>query len=106
MGVGGTGGAKLPLNEIIVGDCIAELARLPAQSVDLVFADPPYNLQLSNELLRPNNTKVNGVDDDWDKFGSFRAYDVFTQAWLSQCRRVLKVGRLAQQVLQRVGGRQ
>jgi modification methylase len=90
MGVGGTAGAKLPLNEIIVGDCIETMARLPGASVDLVFADPPYNLQLSAELLRPNNTKVDGVDDDWDKFRSFEAYDAFTRAWLGECRRLLK----------------
>jgi modification methylase len=90
MGVGGTAGAKLPLNEIIIGDSIEELARLPEQSVDLVFADPPYNLQLSSALLRPNNSRVDGVDDDWDKFGSFAAYDDFTRAWLKACRRVLK----------------
>jgi modification methylase len=80
----------LPLNEIIVGDCISELARLPEHSVDLVFADPPYNLQLNNELLRPNNSRVDGVDDDWDKFGSFADYDRFTGDWLLACRRVLK----------------
>jgi len=80
----------LPLNEIIVGDCIAELGRLPQHSVDLVFADPPYNLQLSSELLRPNNSRVDGVDDDWDKFGSFADYDAFTRDWLMGCRRVLK----------------
>ncbi|MGB6426622.1 MAG: DNA methyltransferase [Methyloceanibacter sp.] len=90
MGVGGTRGPRLPLNEIIVGDCIETLDRLPPQSVDLVFADPPYNLQLSSELLRPNNSRVDGVDDDWDKFGSFGAYDEFTRAWLKACRRVLK----------------
>jgi modification methylase len=90
MAVGGTAGAKLPRNEIIVGDCIAEMQRLPEHSVDLVFADPPYNLQLSSELLRPNNTKVDGVDDEWDKFGSFAAYDDFTRDWLKACRRVLK----------------
>ena len=90
MGAGGTRGRKLPLNEIIVGDCVEELARLPAQSVDLVFADPPYNLQLKSELLRPNNSRVDGVDDDWDKFGSFEAYDAFTRDWLKACRRVLK----------------
>jgi modification methylase len=86
MGFGG----GLPLNEIIVGDCIAELARLPEHSIDLVFADPPYNLQLANELLRPNNSRVDGVDDDWDKFGSFADYDAFTRDWLKACRRVLK----------------
>jgi modification methylase len=90
MGLRGDGGAKLPLNRIIVGDCIEEMARLPAQSVDLVFADPPYNLQLNNELLRPNNSRVDGVDDDWDKFGSFAVYDTFTRDWLGACRRVLK----------------
>jgi modification methylase len=90
MGVGGTRGPRLPLDEVIVGDCIEELAKLPEHCVDLVFADPPYNLQINNELLRPNNTKVDGVDDDWDKFGSFAAYDDFTAAWLRACRRVLK----------------
>ena len=90
MGVGGVREPRLPRNEIIVGDSIEELAQLPEQSIDLVFADPPYNLQLSSELLRPNNTKVDGVDDDWDKFGSFAAYDDFTRAWLKACRRVLK----------------
>ena len=90
MGVGGTRGRRLPLDEVIVGDCIEELAKLPEQCVDLVFADPPYNLQINNELLRPNNTRVDGVDDDWDKFGSFAAYDDFTAAWLRACRRVLK----------------
>ena len=90
MGVGGARKPRLPQNEIIVGDCIEELAKLPAQCVDLIFADPPYNLQINNELLRPNNTKVDGVDDDWDKFGSFAAYDDFTKGWLVECRRVLK----------------
>ena len=88
--MGGARKPRLPHNEIIVGDCIEELAKLPAQCVDLIFADPPYNLQINNELLRPNNTKVDGVDDDWDKFGSFAAYDDFTRAWLVECRRVLK----------------
>jgi modification methylase len=84
------GAAKLPLDKIIVGDCVEEMQRLPEGNVDLVFADPPYNLQLNNELLRPNNTRVDGVDDDWDKFGSFAAYDDFTRGWLAACRRVLK----------------
>jgi modification methylase len=74
----------------MVGDCLAELRRIPDGSVDLVFADPPYNLQLATELLRPNNTRVDGVDDDWDKFSSFAAYDEFCRAWLGECRRVLK----------------
>ena len=90
MGVGKTVGAKLPLNRVIVGDCIEALKRLPPASVDLVFADPPYNLQLNNELFRPDNSRVNGVDDDWDKFASFSTYDAFTRDWLSACRRVLK----------------
>jgi modification methylase len=77
-------------NRVIVGDCLAELARLPAASVDLVFADPPYNLQLERDLLRPNNTVVDGVDDAWDKFSSFAEYDRFSRAWLSECKRVLK----------------
>jgi modification methylase len=75
---------------IIQGDCLEALAKLPAKSVDLVFADPPYNLQLGGELLRPDNSKVDAVDDDWDHFESFEAYDVFTKAWLKECRRVLK----------------
>ena len=66
------------------------LKKLPEHSVDLVFADPPYNLQLATELLRPNNTRVDGVDDDWDKFASFADYDAFSRAWLAECRRVLK----------------
>src|ERR1051325_10338520 len=70
MGMGGKRGARLPLDKIIVGDCIEVLGTLPEASVDLVFADPPYNLQLSNELFRPNNSRVDGVDDDWDKFGA------------------------------------
>ncbi len=74
----------------MVGDCLDELRRIPDGSVDLVFADPPYNLQLASELLRPNNTRVDGVDDDWDKFSSFAAYDEFCRAWLGECRRVLK----------------
>ncbi|HBR26216.1 MAG TPA: modification methylase [Rhizobiales bacterium] len=90
MGVGEKGGARLPLDRIIVGDCIEALGRLAEASVDLVFADPPYNLQLNSELLRPDNSRVDGVDDDWDKFGSFAAYDAFTRAWLQACRRVLK----------------
>jgi modification methylase len=75
---------------LLVGDCLAELRRIPSGTVDLVFADPPYNLQLAAELLRPNNSRVDGVDDDWDKFASFADYDAFSRAWLSECRRVLK----------------
>jgi modification methylase len=80
----------VPANRVLVGDCLEELARLPDGSVDLVFADPPYNLQLERELLRPNNTVVDGVDDAWDKFSSFADYDRFSRAWLAECRRVLK----------------
>ncbi len=90
MPVGEKRGIKRPLDTIIVGDCIEELKLLPEASVDLVFADPPYNLQLNNELYRPDNSRVDAVDDDWDKFGSFAAYDAFTREWLSACRRVLK----------------
>src|SRR5450432_3464757 len=75
---------------IIVGDCVAEMAKLPADSVDLVFADPPYNLQLQRDLKRPDDSKVDAVDDDWDQFASFAAYDTFTRAWLTACKRVLK----------------
>jgi modification methylase len=75
---------------IIVGDCIEAMAKLPEKSVDLVFADPPYNLQLGGELTRPDNSRVDGVDDDWDRFDSFAAYDAFTRDWLGACRRVLR----------------
>ncbi len=77
-------------DRILVGDCLDELRGLPTASVDVVFADPPYNLQLESELLRPNNTRVDGVDDDWDKFSSFADYDAFSRAWLKECRRILK----------------
>ncbi|MGH7088865.1 MAG: DNA-methyltransferase, partial [Stellaceae bacterium] len=75
---------------ILVGDCVAEMARLPEASVDLVFADPPYNLQLSGALTRPDNSKVDGVDDAWDRFADFAAYDRFTRAWAAAARRLLK----------------
>ncbi len=75
---------------VIEGDCIAVLRSLRTASADLVFADPPYNLQLGGELLRPNNTRVDGVNHAWDRFGDFAEYDSFTRAWLSECRRVLK----------------
>ncbi|MBC8331745.1 MAG: site-specific DNA-methyltransferase [Anaerolineae bacterium] len=80
----------LPLNTILHGDCVEMLNSLPAHSVDLIFADPPYNLQLQNELHRPNMSKVDAVDDAWDQFDSFSAYDDFTQNWLVACKRVLK----------------
>ncbi len=81
---------NLPVNRILKGDCIEVLATLPAQSVDLIFADPPYNLQLDKDLHRPNMSKVDAVHDAWDHFDSFEAYDAFTRAWLSACQRVLK----------------
>jgi modification methylase len=90
MGVRNKPAAAPRLNQIIVGDCVDELNKLPAGWADLVFADPPYNLQLDGELLRPNNSRVDGVDHDWDKFASFRSYDDFTRAWLTACRRALK----------------
>src|SRR5438270_6154327 len=75
---------------IVVGDCVAEMARLEPGSIDLVFADPPYNLQLQGDLKRPDDSKVDAVDNDWDKFASFSAYDDFTRAWLIAARRVMK----------------
>jgi modification methylase len=75
---------------IVVGDCVAEMAKLPAASVDLVFADPPYNLQLQGDLKRPDDSRVDAVNDDWDKFSSFGAYDEFTRAWLVAARRAMK----------------
>lgn len=81
---------ELPLDEIIVGDCIAAMDQLPPKSVDLIFADPPYNLQLGGELRRPNETVVDAVTESWDQFGGFGAYDRFTQSWLKAARRVLK----------------
>jgi modification methylase len=77
-------------NTIIGGDCVEAMRALPAASVDLVFADPPYNLQLRGELHRPDNSRVDGVDDAWDSFTGFEAYDAFTRAWLAEARRVLK----------------
>lgn len=82
--------ACLPLGEVLVGDCIDNLAKLPAESVDLVFADPPYNLQLEGALSRPDQSLVDAVDDDWDKFSSFAEYDRFTKNWLAGVRRVMK----------------
>jgi modification methylase len=75
---------------IILGNCVAEMAKLPAESIDLVFADPPYNLQLKGDLRRPDDSRVDAVDDEWDRFASFAAYDEFTRAWLIACRRVMK----------------
>jgi DNA modification methylase len=80
----------LPLNQILQGDCVEILNSLPGNSVDLVFADPPYNLQLQNDLYRPDSSKVDAVTDKWDKFSSFSDYDRFTSEWLHAARRVLK----------------
>jgi modification methylase len=81
---------ELPFDEILMGDCIAEMARLPDKSVDMIFADPPYNLQLGGDLFRPEGSRVDAVDDEWDKFDSLAAYDNFTREWLAEARRILK----------------
>ncbi|HET9336680.1 MAG TPA: site-specific DNA-methyltransferase [Sphingomicrobium sp.] len=81
---------ELPLDTILEGDCIAEMAKLPDRSVDMIFADPPYNLQLGGDLFRPEGGKVDACDDDWDKFDSLTAYDDFTREWLAEARRILK----------------
>lgn len=87
----GAGGAEaLPLNSILAGDCIEVMQSLPEGSIDLVFADPPYNLQLKGDLHRPDNSRVDAVDDEWDSFASFGAYDQFTRDWLAAARRLLK----------------
>ena len=80
----------LPLGRILPGDCIEAMRSLPTASVDMVFADPPYNLQLGGDLARPDGSHVDAVTNDWDKFDSFAAYDAFTRAWLAEARRVLK----------------
>ncbi len=84
------GAGVLPLNQIIDGDCIEVMNSLPEGSIDLIFADPPYNLQLKGDLHRPDNSKVDAVDDAWDRFASFGAYDDFTRKWLKAARRLLK----------------
>jgi modification methylase len=84
------GAPVLPLGQILDGDCIEAMRSLPGASVDLVFADPPYNLQLGGDLARPDGSAVDAVTDHWDKFDSFAAYDAFTRAWLTEARRVLK----------------
>jgi modification methylase len=81
---------ELTLDTILQGDCIAEMARLPDKSVDMIFADPPYNLQLGGDLFRPEGSRVDAVDDEWDKFESLTVYDNFTREWLEQARRILK----------------
>ena len=82
--------SKKTRNQIYVGDCVEVMNSLPERSVDLIFADPPYNLQLTGKLVRPNNSKVHGVDEEWDKFESYEKYDQFTREWLSAGRRLLK----------------
>jgi modification methylase len=81
---------SLPLDQILMDDCIAAMAALPDASIDMIFADPPYNLQLGGDLFRPDGSQVDAVDDDWDKFDTFAAYDKFTRAWLTEARRILK----------------
>lgn len=80
----------LPLNQIVQGDCVANMNALPECSVDLVFADPPYNLQLGGNLSRPDNSVVHGVTEDWDQYDTMDAYDLFTQEWMAAARRILK----------------
>ncbi|MEO7634213.1 MAG: site-specific DNA-methyltransferase, partial [Sphingomicrobium sp.] len=81
---------ELPVGRILTGDCVAEMARLPDKCVDMIFADPPYNLQLGGDLFRPEGGRVDAVDDDWDKFDSLAVYDNFTRDWLAEARRILK----------------
>ncbi len=81
---------SLPINTILAGDCIENLRTLPDASIDLIFADPPYNMQLRGALHRPDQSKVSAVNDEWDKFSSFDVYDTFCRAWLTECQRVLR----------------
>ena len=81
---------ELPLDQILLGDCVQLMRMLPSASVHCVFADPPYNLQLRGELRRPDDSLVDGVDDDWDRFTDFATYDAFTRDWLTECRRLLR----------------
>ncbi len=78
------------LNRIVNGDCLREIKKIPDKSFDLVFADPPYNLQIGKKLTRPDSSEVKGVNDKWDRFQSFEHYDDFCKSWLSECRRILK----------------
>ncbi len=81
---------ELPLDQVLLGDAVRVMRMLPAASVHCVFADPPYNLQLRGELRRPDDSLVDGVDEDWDRFSDFAAYDAFTREWLAECRRLLR----------------
>ncbi|WP_095011517.1 site-specific DNA-methyltransferase [Tsuneonella mangrovi] len=85
-----TAAQKLPLGQILTGDCVEAMRKLPDASIDLVFADPPYNLQLGGDLNRPDGSQVDAVTDEWDRFDSFKTYDDFTRAWLTEAKRVLK----------------
>ena len=82
--------SSLSSNKILIGDCIDHMDALPSESVDMIFGDPPYNLQLAGDLHRPNNTRVNGVEENWDKFTDFAHYDDFTCRWLTAAQRILK----------------
>ena len=77
------------INRVLVGDCIDQMNKLPSESVDLIFADPPYNLQLNGELSRPDQSKVNGVNESWDQFESISDYDKYTNLWMKAAKRVL-----------------
>ena len=77
-------------NKLINGDSLQELKKIPDETFDLIFADPPYNLQLKSELTRPDRSKVSAVNDKWDQFENFKKYDEFTYSWLSECKRILK----------------
>ncbi len=81
---------ELPLDQVLLGDCVQMMEMLPPASIHCIFADPPYNLQLRGELRRPDDSLVDGVDDDWDRFTDFSEYDAFTRAWLMECRRLLR----------------
>ena len=78
------------LNKILNGDCLRELRKIPDKTFDLIFADPPYNMQIGKKLTRPDSSRVNGVNDKWDQFNSFNHYDNFCKVWLNQCKRILK----------------
>ena len=82
--------AKNLHNKLINGDSLKELKKIPDETFDVIFADPPYNLQLQNNLVRPDRSKVDAVNDKWDQFESFKTYDKFTNQWLNECKRILK----------------
>src|SRR5690348_18457301 len=94
---------ELPLDQVLLGDCVTLLQMLPPASVHCVFADPPYNLQLRGELRRPDDSLVDGVDEDWDRFADFPAYDAFTRAWLGECRRRSEERRVGKEGRARCG---